>query len=284
MQWPQAVDEDPTGVLTFWHAVCSLLVLGYPGTLASQFDYVNIVVRPLDDDTYQVSMLRKEGLPEFTALTAPKVLSERSVASFVRQTALLADQMAVLHVRADALEFSRAAMFGLTFTWPFPARGSILPVSAGPHGQLYQPPAPDPSHQRAQHAKQHDEPTDASSKRWRRRWRRRCDWCRQRRCIRRRGGHKADGSGRRPRDDARPHCRLYHVQLDRAGVHNIVQLHAILYTRCLRPRNDLVTECRRAEVHPVVPHNGRQHRHRPNVASAVACENSDGDRSGVAQC
>ena len=67
-------------------------------------------MRPLDDDTYQVSMLRKEGLPEFTALTAPKVLSERSVASFVRQTALLADQMAVLHVRAGATKASGAAV------------------------------------------------------------------------------------------------------------------------------------------------------------------------------
>ena len=70
------------------------------GTLASQFDYVNLVVRPLDDDTYQVSMLRKDTLPDFSALTDPKVLSERSVATFVRQTALLANHMSILHVRS----------------------------------------------------------------------------------------------------------------------------------------------------------------------------------------
>ena len=70
------------------------------GTLASQFDFVNILVRPLDDDTYEVSMLRKDVLPEFSALTEPKVLSERSVATFVRQVALLANHMSILHVRS----------------------------------------------------------------------------------------------------------------------------------------------------------------------------------------
>ena len=78
------------------------------GTLASQFDFVNLVVTPLDDDTYQVAMLKKAGLPDFTSLTEPKVLSERSAATFVRQVALLANHMAILHVR-DAMLWQHAA-------------------------------------------------------------------------------------------------------------------------------------------------------------------------------
>ena len=63
------------------------------GTLPSQFDSVNLIVTPLDDDTYQVRMKTKPGFPDFSPLFTPKVISASSVAAFVRQIAIHADRL-----------------------------------------------------------------------------------------------------------------------------------------------------------------------------------------------
>jgi len=84
--------------LSFPSFLPSFLVFKHPklGTLPSQFDSVNIIVTPLDNDTYQVKMKTKPGFPEFSPLSNSKVISGGSVGPFVRQIAIHSDRLSQL--------------------------------------------------------------------------------------------------------------------------------------------------------------------------------------------
>jgi hypothetical protein len=125
---------------------------GGVGTLASQFDLVNIIVRPLDSDTYHVALHTRDTLPPFSALVQPKVLSKHGVATFVRQAAVLANLMAILHVRMPYTHTHTVRPLCLSAD---PTRRAGSAVAGRVCIQLHPPAAAAASHRRAGHATAH---------------------------------------------------------------------------------------------------------------------------------
>jgi hypothetical protein len=61
-------------------------------TISGQFNYVHIVIRPLDNNLYHVEVLAKQDVPPFGPLEkGSHVLASESLVPFVRETALQAD-------------------------------------------------------------------------------------------------------------------------------------------------------------------------------------------------
>lgn len=60
-------------------------------TLKGQFNFVNIVISPLDKDYYLVEIQKKREVPSFGPIISSQIVSENALISLVRQCALNGD-------------------------------------------------------------------------------------------------------------------------------------------------------------------------------------------------
>ena len=61
------------------------------GTIKGQFNYVSIVIEPLDHNLNKIVIKAKDDVIEQTGIMEPRIISDRKLAILVRQLALYAN-------------------------------------------------------------------------------------------------------------------------------------------------------------------------------------------------